>query len=78
MSTTKSVLELMDKAFHQAKGFLDMPAVKEGKDLTNKKILESLKSIGVATQTEVDDLKRQVKDLQKKLEASQSRKTTNA
>ena len=62
--------KLVDTALGTVKnleGMVDLSILKDRKILTNEKILSSLKSIGVASQAEVDALKARVEELEKKL-----------
>lgn len=58
------VLEALEKeALAQIKNF-KIPSAAERKRLTNETILASLKKIGVATQTEVDELRSRIESLE--------------
>jgi len=64
------LLETLEKeTLAKARSYVKLPNTDERIRATNDKILSSLRKLGVATQTEVDELKARVEDLEAQLAA---------
>jgi polyhydroxyalkanoate synthesis regulator phasin len=62
------ILETLEKeTLAKARTFVRNPLAMDRKRLTNEKILASLKSLGVASQSEVDELQAKVEHLENEL-----------
>lgn len=62
------VLRTLEKeTLEKARTFVRIPSAAERKQLTQERILASLKKLGVATQSEVDALQVKVKHLEEEL-----------
>ena len=66
-------LNSLAEVFHQAKSTINnletvFPFIKDSRKLTNKKILESLTRVGVATQSDLKALERRVDKLERELQ----------
>src|SRR4051812_8750180 len=60
---------LEKEALAKARTFVNLPHIYDSKFLNNKKILGGLKKLGIATQSEVDELQLKVEKLELLLQA---------
>src|SRR4051812_38587865 len=64
------LFEMIEKeTLAKAKNLVKIPNQAERRKLTNEKIVASLRKMGLATQTEVDELRARVEDLESRLGA---------
>ncbi len=63
------ILETIEKeSLAQARDFIKMATSEDRKKKTNVKILSSLRSLGVATQSELEDLQNKIQKLESRIQ----------